>query len=701
MRQPIQFEDIAAFPKPGGRVPINFQFADDGRRVYYLYPHRGDELCLFVFDGALGTSRLVAEAPKEPGEDTFDEEMRRQRARFAWSGIGHYQWQAGILMIPMHGQIYIQDGEEGRLVRLSGSEGIQAPQLSHNGQFIMGVLDSGLVKIDVQGGQLEFLARSPEPGMTIGIAEYAAQEELDRSEGLWISPDDAYVALTEVDERHIPLYPIVHLDVSRVWTEEHRYPFVGQENALVRLGIRSVSGDDTIRWIDWGPDERYLVDVLWTSHQEILVLTISRNHQHLAWDRYDREGHHRARIYEETSARWINRPGRSVSLDNGTLVTSTERDGLRRVLLISADGHWRTIENPPEQAVMNILAVDPSRESIYALATRRRALERTLVKIDWQGGGWQEMTPGCGWHAVAADRAGRAFVDMSSDFDHAPTARWIQGDAAATTVIHDNPVSREGLGLTAPRLFEVHADDGTVLNGLAYVPEGPAPAAGWPLVVSVYGGPHAQMVVHEWSETVDLQAHWLQQQGFLVIKLDSRGSFNRGPDFEGALFRRFGEVELTDQIAGVHQAGRLWSVDSKRVGIYGWSYGGYMTLRALLMAPEVFQVGVAGAPVTDFRWYDTAYTERYLGTDDTNHVGYESTDLITKARRLQGKLLLIHGMVDENVHFRHSAAIIQAFIDHGKDFDLVLLPNSRHMVQGQANTLYRVRRTLEYFQNNL
>ncbi len=700
MRQPISFEDIAAFPKPGGRVPMNFQFSEDGRRVYYLFPHRGDELSLFVFDGASGTSRLVAEAPKEPGEDTFDEEMRRQRARFAWSGIGQYQWQAGTLMIPMHGHIYIQHGEDGGLTRLSGSEGIEAPQLSHNGQFIVGVLDSSLVKLDVGSGVVEYLARSPEAGITLGLAEYAAQEEFDRSEGFWISPNDEDVALTEVDERHIPRYPIVHLDASRIWTEEHRYPFVGQENAYVRLGIRSLGGDDTIRWIDWGPDERYLVDVLWTSPRDLLVLTISRHHQHLAWDRYDREGNHLGRVYEETSARWINRPGRSFSLDDGTLVTSTEREGLRRVLLVSSHGHWRTIENPPEQAVINILAVDPTHENIYVLATRRRALERTLLKISRQGG-WEEITPGDGWHALAAERTGRAFVDLPSNLDHAPTARWISGDVSQALVIRDNPVSREDLGLTAPRLFAVEVEDKTVLNGLAYIPEGPAPAAGWPLVVSVYGGPHAQMVINEWSETVDLQAQWLQQHGFLVIKLDSRGSFNRGPDFEGVLFRRFGEVELADQIAGVREAGRLWPVDRTRVGIYGWSYGGYMTLRALLMAPEVFQVGVSGAPVTDFRWYDTAYTERYLGTDETNHAGYGSTDLVSKAGRLKGKLLLIHGMVDENVHFRHSAAMIQAFIDHGKDFDLVLLPNSRHMVQGQSNTLYRIRRTLEFFQEHL
>lgn len=700
----ITFEDIAQFPRPGGRTPTQFKFSEDGQTLYYLYPDDGDRLSVWAFDLASSTHLLVTEPPADPGADTFDEEMRRQRARFSWSGIGRYEWRNGRLLIPLHGHLYTMTAGESGLRLVPNAEDIVDARLSRDGQRIFGVKDNNLCVIDVGTGTATWLTEAAQEGVSYGLAEYAAQEELDRSRGYWVSPDETFVALTEVDERHIPEYLIVHSAADPVRTEKHRYPFVGAANARVRLGVRPVEGEGAIRWLDWGPEERYLLDVLWTESQQIWVLTLSRDHQHLAWDRYSVQGEKLGRLYEETATRWINRPHASFVVSEDTLISTTERDGLRRLLVVTGEGVWKTLANPGETAVQDVLAVDDGARVAFVSATRRRALERTLVAIAWDDGHWEDLTPEPGSHPfVTAAPRGTAFVDLWSDLDHAPETRLLTRTPAGlkSTVIKAREVSREALGLTRPEFFEVTVEDGTILNGLAYVPEGSAPAGGWPLVVSVYAGPHAQMVMNDWNETIDLMSQYLVQHGFLVIKVDSRGSFNRGPDFEGVLYRHFGDVELADQVAGVERAGALWPVNRDRVGIHGWSYGGYMTLRALLMAPQVFSVGVSGAPVSDFRWYDTAYTERYLGTDETNHAGYESTSLVNKADRLEGKLLLIHGMVDENVHFRHSAAMIQAFIDADRDFDLVVLPHSRHMVQGRANTHYRIRRTLEYFEKNL
>ncbi len=698
----IRYEDIADFPKPGGHVPTAFQFSEDGRRVYYLFPAEGAELSLWVYDTTQGTHRLIARPPIGTAVDTFDEEMRRQRARFSWGGISHYEWQKGTLLIPMHGRLYVQRGDE-ELRQVPGVDGVVDPTLSPDGTCIYGVMEGNLCRIDPDHGTLNWLTPGAEEGVTYGLAEYAAQEELDRSHGYWVSPDGGAVALAMVDERHIPKFPIVHQDGDTVWSEEHRYPFVGQANAVVRLGIRDTEGSSQIRWIEWDSHERYLIDVLWTAKGDLLVLTMARSHQEMAWDRYDRNARHLRRVYEERAERWINRPARSVVLKDGTLLSSTERDGQRRLLRVTPDGVWHVVtpQGEADWAVLTLLAADEPSCTVYVSATRNRALERCLIAIQWDTGVWTDLTPEPGTHFVSVAPDASGWVDQHSDFDHAPETHYIAGHDRGRLVLRDNPVSRQSLDLARPELFHFAVDDGTVLNGLVYRPLGDKPKAGWPLIVSVYAGPHAQMVVNDWNETVDLQAQYLAQRGFMVMKLDSRGSFNRGPLFEQVLYHHFGDVELRDQVAGVHYVAEHWPVDLSRVGIFGWSYGGYMTLRALLMAPEVFSVGVAGAPVTDFRWYDTAYTERYLGTDETNHAGYEDSSLINKADRLQGKLLLIHGMVDENVHFRHSAALIQAFINAGKDFDLVVLPGSRHMVQGLANTLYRTRRTLQYFEDHL
>jgi dipeptidyl-peptidase-4 len=221
------------------------------------------------------------------------------------------------------------------------------------------------------------------------------------------------------------------------------------------------------------------------------------------------------------------------------------------------------------------------------------------------------------------------------------------------------------------------------------------------VIVSVYGGPGAQMVNDSWSQTVDLRAQMLAQQGFVVLKVDNRGSPRRGLAFEAPIARRMGQIEVRDQVEGVRWLETLGFADVSRVGIYGWSYGGYMTLMALVTAPDVFKVGVAGAPVTFWEGYDTAYTEKYMGTPQENADGYRVGSPLTHIDQLRGKLLVIHGMIDENVHFRHTARLMQSLIDAGKPFETLLYPNERHMPRSERDRVDMERRILEFFQRNL
>jgi dipeptidyl-peptidase-4 len=222
-----------------------------------------------------------------------------------------------------------------------------------------------------------------------------------------------------------------------------------------------------------------------------------------------------------------------------------------------------------------------------------------------------------------------------------------------------------------------------------------------PVIVSVYGGPGLQMVNDSWAQTVDLRAQMLAQQGFIVLKVDNRGSPRRGLAFEAPIARRMGQIEVRDQVEGVRWLETLGFADVSRVGIYGWSYGGYMTLMALVTAPDVFKAGLAGAPVTFWEGYDTAYTEKYMGRPQENAEGYRLGSPLTHIDRLRGKLLVIHGMIDENVHFRHTARLMQALIDAGKPFETLLYPNERHMPRSERDRVDMERRILEFFQGNL
>ena len=696
----LEINDVTAFPLPGARVPTNFCFSEDKKSLYYLYAAEGTERALWRYDVDTNSHEKLFGPPQSTAEETFDEEMRRQRARQHWGGISAFDLRENVILVPYRGRLYLSRAGE-PLLLVPGSEGIESPWLSQDGHMVFGVFEGNVVRLSIETGERHWLTTEAQAGVSYGLAEYIAQEELGRDRGYWLSPDEQWIIIAEADERHIPTFPIVHQQAQGVFLEEHRYPFVGKPNVRVRLGVRPVQGEDqSLTWLDWGSDERYLLDVVWSSRERFLVLTLSRDQKHLAWDGYDDKGTWQGRLYEETSPFWIERPGKSVTTKDYALISTSERNGLRRLLVVDSRGEARLLpEGSLEWAVLMVLAVDEASHQVYVWATRNRALERMLVRIDLETGTWTDLTPQPGWHRPFLSDDGSAAIDMWSTRERSPEIRLTSFNESR--VIHQSATDHREQGLTLPEFFTVAADDGTLLNGLLYLPDGVAGTGGWPLVVSVYGGPSAQLVMENWAETIDMQAQYLVQRGFAVMQLDNRGSANRGPDFEHHIFGHFGDVELADQIRGVRYLSQHWAINLRRVGIFGWSFGGFMTLRALFMAPHIFRVGVAGAPVTDSRWYDTAYTERYLGTDENNHTGYESSGLIDKAGRLRGKLLLIHGMVDENVHFRHSAALIDALIGADKDFDLVVLPSSRHMVTGPEIEHYRTRKILQYFEQHL
>jgi dipeptidyl-peptidase 4 len=257
------------------------------------------------------------------------------------------------------------------------------------------------------------------------------------------------------------------------------------------------------------------------------------------------------------------------------------------------------------------------------------------------------------------------------------------------------------LGLAPPELVTLTSRDGVQLHGAVYRPPAEAGPGPWPVIVSVYGGPHAQRVANSWDLTVDMRAQYLRGLGYLVFKLDNRGAARRGLAFEGALRHDMGNIEVQDQVDGVQWLVEQGLADPKRVGIYGWSYGGYMAAMALARAPETFKVAVAGAMVASWDAYDTHYTERYMGTPQSNPEGYARSSVLTHAGDITGHLMIVHGLIDENVHFRHSARMVQAMIGARKPYELLLFPSERHMPRSEGDRIYMEERIRDFFQQHL
>lgn len=676
----LTLDQLATFPPPGAGGPQSLEFLEDGSAVVYLLPRENSTtLDLWLYDVRQGQARLLATPPGEGDAYSLDEELRRERAREAWGGITSFQLAAGTLLVPHGGSLWHAPlGEPLRRLEIEG-EAVD-PRLFPDGRQVAYVAEGDLHVLTLDSGAVRKLTHGAEPGLSHGLAEYAAQEELGRAQGYWIRPDGGMIAFTEADERHVPFFPIVHQGGDPVWLEQPRYPFVSAQNARVRLGTVPVGGGEPV-WYEGRAE--YLARVAWTPGGDLCALWLDRLQRRAEWVLYH-PGEPQAHPWlAEESEPWYNLTDDTRFLESGEILYSSERSGARRLYLRTAEGEERMVGGV-QGNMAQLLGLDEERRIAYYVGWEDDPTQRHLFSAPLAGGAPRRLTEEAGLHYATFSKDARSYVERFSSLQHPATATLRHVGDAAQAVLYAQPgLDAASLGLAVPEIVEIAAEDGTPLYGAIYRPAAPRPGK-LPLIVDVYGGPHAQLVAQTWEMTVDLEAQYMAQQGYVVWKLDGRGSYGRGLAFEAPINRSFGTVELDDQVTGVRYLVDHENIDPKRVAITGWSYGGFMTLTALLKAPETFTAGVAGAPVTDFRWYDTAYTERYMGFADTDRSAYETAALPPLADRLEGDLLIIHGLVDENVHFRHTAQMIAAFVETGKKVDLQVLPESRHSVRGFA-----------------
>jgi dipeptidyl-peptidase 4 len=626
--------------------------------------------------------------------------------------VTQYAWAkaAPRVLVPLLGDLWVQDGPDAvpRKILEAGDAPALDPLLSPDGEHLAWVQDAELYAMDVDGGtprQLTSGARGT--GKTHGLAEYIAQEEMGRHRGFWWSYDAEHLAYTEVDETHIPIYRIGHQARPDPQShEDHGYPFAGQANAKVRLGVVPRTGGTTV-WMDLGLDDLYLARVHWLPDGGLLAELENREQTRLDLVRFDLRTGARTLLLSEHNNVWINLHDGFHALENGQgelaggFLWASEKTGFRHLYLHDRDGKELRALTSGTWMVDGVAGVDEAGGHVYFTATKDGPTEQHLYRVPLAGGEIVRLTPESGMHGIAMSDDCHHFVDTWSDLDAPP--RITLRNAADGTIVRELPIAPdpriEQLGLRPPRLVTLTSRDGVTLHGALYEPQGGAPPR--PAIVSVYGGPHAQRVTRSWGMTVDMRAQYLASLGFVVWKLDNRGSARRGLAFEGAIKHDLGNLEVQDQVDGVRWLVKQGMVDPARVGIYGWSYGGYMAAMALARAPETFKAAVAGAPVSSWDGYDTHYTERYMGTPTSNPDGYTSSSVLTHVANIRGELMVVHGLIDENVHFRHAARLIDALVKARKPHELLLFPDERHMPRSEADRIYMEERMRDFFGEQL
>ena len=723
-RPKIDASAVAKAPAPGTVVPGAIAFAPDGKSVTYLKAESASlSRVLWRASVADGTARVVARPPGGGDTDATvsrEEALRRERQRLRETGITQVARarDADVTIIPLGGDLYALRGD-GPLVRLTATPTPELdPKPSPDGTRAAFVRGGDLYAIDLATKAEIRLTEGATDGLTHGLAEFMAQEEMDRSTGFWWSPDGARIAYQEADERAIPAYPIVHQGGAEPVVETHRYPFPGAKNAAVRLGVVSSRGGPTT-WLDLpaaDPADFYLARVDWEDAGHLLVQLLDRAQKTLTLCRVDVERNAATVLLKETSPTWVNLHNdlRPVA-GTGEVVWSTERSGFRHLVLLDHAGQVvRELTTGQvvrelttgDWAVDGVDHLDARRREVWFSAGVDRPLERQVYRVSLDGGPIHRVTAEPGTHRVTVAHDSEHYVDVFSNRSAPPTTRLLDLDGRVVAVLDDsaaNDARVAELHLAPPEIHSFRGPDGVEMFGAFYPPRSEALGRKAPLIVLLYGGPHVQYVSDAWAMTADLNAQALADRGFAVWKMDNRGSARRGVVWESAIFRSMGTVEVRDQVAGVRFiAGRHPDrVDAGRVGVSGSSYGGYMTLRCLTEAPETFRAGVAVAPVTDWDGYDTCYTERYMETPRTNPDGYKASSVLGAAGRLRGSLLLVHGMIDENVHYRHTARLVAALIAADRPFEMLPLPEERHSSRKEEGRRYVAERLARFFERAL
>ncbi len=704
----LTIDRLFASPDLQGPTLRAVRFSPDGRLVTFLKPRAGDVnvLDLWCYDIGRREQRLLVDARALVPEErvlSAEEEARRERQRIAaLRGIVDYTWSpdSRALLFPLDGDLYWYDLREPaeRAVRqLTATEAAETDaRISPRGRYVSFVRGQDLHVLELASGRETRLTEGGGGLVSHGMAEFIAQEEMDRDTGYWWSPDERHIALTRVDET--PVQEVERFEVLadgfNVYSQ--RYPAAGTANARVDLGIVATGGGE-IRWLDLGPEpDIYLARVAWfPGSDRLAVQRQTRDQRRLDLLSYPLAGGEPVLLLSEASDTWVDLhddlhflPGRR------QFIWASQQSGHKHLYLYGYDGRlvraltagdWDVAGERQQAAV---LGVDEARGLVYFMATEKSPLERHLyvASLDTRRpASPRRITTADGWHALVMAKDARRYMQTYSDPTQPPqvsvhdvTGRrlaWIEENRLGP----EHPYAPYLARHVAPEYGTAAAEDGTPLYWQLFRPPGFDPAERHPAVVMVYGGPGVQTVQRRWGDrrgNMVIQA--LVQRGYVVFALDNRGSSGRGVAFASALHRRLGDVEVRDQLVGAEFLKTLPGVDPGRLGVFGWSYGGYMTLMLMLKSPETFRAGVAGAPVTDWRLYDTHYTERYLGTPQEDPTVYEAASVLPHVDSLEGRLLVIHGMADDNVLFTNTTTLIDRLTRADRLFEVLPYPGSKH-----------------------
>lgn len=557
--------------------------------------------------------------------------------------------------------------------------------VSRNKDFVAWLDDNNIIITDNKGSNIE--VTSDHVLDIINGSHNTHREEFGIDKGMWWSPKQDQLLYYRKDQSMVTKYPLPQWSSRVTAIKNIKYPMAGMANEKVSLVIFDVYTNKKVT-LQTGEQDQFLTMVTWDpSGNYIYVGILNREQNHLKVNKYNAAtGIFEQTLFEESSKTYTE-PSQGLVFnpaDSKTFLYFSDNEGYRQMYLYNTEGKLIKSLGHEDVIVSDFLGFDKEGKNAFYIGVTNQGLDRQLFKVNLKKGKTEQITEISGTHTIVLNNSKTLFIDQFNNTETPNQTKLVNLENKKEIELINAKNPYQGI-INMPKmdLITITAeDDKTPLNGRIIYPSNFDANKKYPVMVYVYGGPHAQLITNSWLGGASLFFHYMAQQGYIVFTIDNRGSFNRGRDFEHVIHRQLGQIEMADQLKGIEYLKSLSFVNSEKIGVYGWSFGGFMTTTLSVHHPEIFKVGVAGGPVMDWKYYEIMYGERYMDTPKENQEGYEKTSLINKADKLNNKLLIIHGAQDPVVVQQHSMEFIEACIKANKQVDYFLYPTHEHNVSG-------------------
>lgn len=690
-RKPVTIQNMPAPP----HMP-EVTWAPDGTRFAWI-----EDKAILEYEVATkrqkqlaGMAPMEERAVKPPRTEATDWQNRRVSERsFQWSENGRE------MLISVDGDLFLLYTDSGKWEQLTATAEVERdPKLSPDGRFVCFRRDHDLYDLEVASKKVIRLTVDGSATVWNGELDWVYPEELNLSTALWWSPDSSQIAYLQFDVGHESIFPQVDLLSWHAFLEPERFPQPGTPNADVRLGVVDATGGTT-RWMNIGEARDHLLArVCWSPDSKALAYQrLNRVQNRLDLGLADANTGVSRLLLAEDDSYWVNvNDDFRFMSKSRQFLWGSERDGYHHLYLWDLDDKHFTQITKGDWEVTEVAGVNEETHEVFFVSNEQSPIERQLYRVHLDGKQKQRLSGGEGTHEISMSPTTAYYLDTASSLTMPPRRTLNQSDGSQVAIIKEAaPVDFD---LLPNEIVKLKSFDGVPLYARMIKPAGFSAVKKYPVIVMIYGGPGVQAVRDAWTGASFDQV--LAQRGYLIWQLDNRGSSGRGHTFEAKIYHETGTHELSDQLDGIRYLGTLGYADMTRVGISGWSYGGYMTLYALANAPGVFKAGIAGAPVTEWRNYDSIYTERYMGLPDENAAGYKRSSPQTNAGEIKARLMIVHNMEDDNVHFQNSVQMANILEREGKQFQMLVYPQKSHGVGGPARR-QMLQAMLEFFERSL